>query len=177
MAGQQTYGWRDLRVPVVAQAPAAAAPTLTAFGPTGTVQQYAFALNDAVYLSAQVNHDYVPGSTAHVSVHWSTNGTNANTVKWQIDYTLASGHNQSNFPADGTVTVEEAAQGTAWRHMTTQDATGFSLIEVGTVICMKLTRITNGGTDNADTVFGLSVDFHYQVQQYATKNRAPNFYT
>ena len=94
-----------------------------------------------------------------------------------INTTIATGHDQENFTADATITVEEAANGTAWRHMVTEDTGGLSLIEPDTLIIMELARITNGGTNNSDTVFGLFVDFHYQTAQYSTPNRLPNFYT
>jgi hypothetical protein len=174
---QMVYGWRDLRLPVVSAATGGGTPTLTAFGPTGTIKQWKFAIGDSMYLAAHVDHDYLPGSMAYIHVHWSTSGTSVNSVKWQLSYTLAKGHDQANFPADTVITLEEAAAGTAWRHMITEDGVGFSIEEPDTLILVELERITNGASDNADNVFGLFVDFHYEVQQYATPYRAPNFYT
>ena len=172
------YGWRDLRSAITAaDIPASSAPTPTAFGPTGSLKRYAFAVNDYVGLDFHVDHDYWPGSTAYIHVHWTTNGTSTNTVKWQLTYTIAKGHNQANFGTDTVITLEEAAAGTAWRHMVTEDATGFSLIEPDTLLHVDLKRITNGGTENTDAVFGLFVDIHYQTMQYATPYRTPNFYT
>ena len=114
------YGWRDLRTSLTtAEVPPANAPTLTAFGPSGTLKRYAFAVNDYLEFDLHVDHDYWPGSLAYFHVHWSTNGTSTNTVKWELTYTLAQGHNQANFPANQVITVEEAAQGTTWRHMVT----------------------------------------------------------
>jgi hypothetical protein len=170
-------GWRDLRSALVGTASGAAAPSLTVFGPTGFMKQLAFGIGDSVYIAFHVDHDYKPGSIAFPHIHWTTNGTQTNSVKWQLEYTIASGHNQSSFPADTTLTVEEAAHGTAWRHMITEHPTGFSMIEPDTLILAELTRITNGGTNNTDTVFGLFVDMHYETQQYATPSRVPDFYT
>ena len=45
-----------------------------------------------------------------------------------------------------------------------------------TLVIAELTRITNGGTENTDTVFAMFIDLHYQTQQYGTLNRTPNFY-
>jgi hypothetical protein len=170
-------GWRDLEMTVTGAASGGGAPTATVFGPTGNIKQTAFAVNDSVYMAAHVPHDIKPGSTMYVHVHWSTNGTSLNTVKWQISSINAKGHNQENFNADAVVTVEEAAHGTAWRHMITEDAVGIPALEVDSLVLVELKRITNGGAENADTVFGLYVDFHYESQQYATPSRTPDFYT
>jgi hypothetical protein len=170
-------GWRDLEMAVTGAASGGAAPTATVFGPTGNIKQSAFAVNDSVYLSAHVPHDIKPGSTMYVHVHWSTNGTDLNTVKWQLAIINAKGHNQANFNADAVLTLEEAAHGTAWRHMITEDAVGITALEVDSLILVELKRITNGGVNNGDAVFGLYVDFHYESQQYATPKRVPDFYT
>ena len=173
----QTYGWRDFKMVVSGAAAAAAAPALAVFGPTGNVKQSAFTVNDAVYVIGHIDHDILAGSTMYAHVHWSTNGTNVQPVKWQLSYMSAAGHNTANFPADTVLTVEEAAQGTAWRHMITEDVVGFPALDIDTLFIAELKRITNGGTDNTDTVFGLFVDLHYQVGQFATPSRVPDFFT
>ena len=170
-------GWHDLLFRVTAEAPGPAAPTLTAFGPTGNIKNWAFGIGDSVYLTAHVLHNPKVGSTCYPHVHWTTNGVNTASVKWQIDYTFCKSHNQESFPADTTITVEEAAYGAAWRSMTTEHPVGFVIPEVDTIINIKLTRITNGGTDNTDTVFGLFVDLHYESDGYGTPLRIPPFYT
>ena len=162
---------------LVGTASAVAAPTLTVFGPTGNIKQLAFAVNDAVYVAGHVDHDVIAGRTCYPHVHWATNGTNAQPVKWQISYTFAAGHDQANFPADTIVTVEEAANGTAWRHMVTEHAVGFAMPEVDSLFIAELKRVANGGTDNTDTVYGLFMDLHYEVGQFATPSRLPPFYT
>lgn len=173
----QTDGWKDLRMALVASASGPAAPAATVFGPTGVIKQLAFAVNDSVYVAAHVDHDILPGSLMYPHVHWSTNGTSINTVKWQLTYVTAKGHDQEAFPADTVLTLEEAASGTAWQHMVTEDPTGFTALEVDSLFICELKRITNGGVENADTVFGLFADLHYEVLGFATPNRTPNFYT
>ena len=170
-------GWRDLRCSLVASATGTGTPALTAFGPTGTIKQLAFGVGDSVYVAAHIDHDIKPGSTIYPHVHWTTNGVNTATVKWELSYTFAAGHNQANFGPNTVVNLEEAAYGSAWRHMVTEDATGFTAPEVDSIIILEVKRITNGGTDNADTVFGLFVDFHYQSDRRATLNKSPDFYS
>ena len=45
-----------------------------------------------------------------------------------------------------------------------------------TVILARLRRVTNGGTDNTDTVFGLHVDIHYQQDRLGSANKDYDFY-
>lgn len=130
-----------------------------------------------MYLAGHVDHDYLPDSIAYPHVHWAVSGTDVNTVKWQLTYILAKGHGQQAFPAETVITVEAAPNGTAWNHEVTEHGSGFSLLEPDALVLIELKRITNGGTDNANTVFGLFVDFHYQVQSYATPYRLPDFWT
>jgi len=170
-------GWKDLKMVVSSAAKAAAAPSLAAFGPSGTVKQLSFGVNDAVYLEGHVDHDILTGSTMYPHVHWTTDGTETNTVKWQLTYLAAAGHNQANYPTDTVITVEEAAQGTAWRHMITEHLTGLDALEIDSLITVELKRITNGGTENTDTVFANFVDLHYEIGQIATPNKAPDFFS
>jgi hypothetical protein len=175
--GTNIDGWKDLRASLVGQEKGAGAPTLTVFGPTGTIKQLAFGIGDSVFVAVHWDHDIKPGSICYPHVHWSTSGTSTNTVKWELTHITAAGHNTANFPADTVLTLEEAAAGTAWRHMVTEDPVGFVVPEIDAITMVELERITNGGTENADTVFGLFLDFHYQSgPYYGTPYRSPNFY-
>lgn len=174
-------GWRDLIAPIFGAPGGAAAPILTNFQSAGTLQrqEYAFALNDYVWLAPfHVNHDVKPNGAAYIHCHWTTNGTSTATVKWEFHIQRALGHNQANFGAPTSISKEQAAAGTAYRHMIAEVAIGdiLTLTEPDELILVSLKRVTNGGTDNVDTVFGLTVDFHYETDRGATLNRAPNFY-
>lgn len=45
------------------------------------------------------------------------------------------------------------------------------------ILLIRIRRITNGGVENADGIFMITSDCHYQANTFATKNRTPNFYT
>jgi hypothetical protein len=174
-------GWSDMLAPLLnAGIPNQNAPTLAVFGPSPSqYQAYTFAANDYVFVQPfHVNHDIKPNGQAYIHVHWSTNGVSTNTVKWEFAVMRALGHDQANFGAVTTLTVEQAASGTAWRHMVAEvDATQtLTLTEPDEVILVVLKRVTNGATDNADSVYGLMVDFHYQTDRRSTPNRSPDFY-
>lgn len=172
----QTYGWTDLIMGVTGAASGGGTPTQTVFGPSANIKQTAFTIGDSVYISGHFTHDMLQKSTAYLHVHWATDGTDVNTVKWECRYTIADGYDTEAFPAETVLTLEEAGPGTAWQHMITEDGVGFTVPDIDALILLELKRVTNGGTDNTDTVFGLFVDIHYQVGQVATPSRSPNFW-
>jgi hypothetical protein len=51
------------------------------------------------------------------------------------------------------------------------------ITEPDELILVTLKRVTNGGTNNTDTVFGLMVDLHYESDRHVTRNKSPNFYS
>ena len=171
--------WDDNLTSLYTARPGATSPTLRSFGPTGTNQQWDFAVNDFVYTAGfHIKHDIKINSKMYPHVHWTTNGTDTNTVKWELSYTVAKGHNQEAFPADVVINLEQAGSGTAWQHMIVEatDDQAFDAPEVDSLIIMRVRRVTNGGTDNADQVFGMFVDMHYQKDRFGTLNKAPDFY-
>lgn len=172
-------GWRDLIMPFTSSGvPPTSAPTLTTFV-SGSVQQYVFAVNDYVAMTFHIDHDMKQGATMYPHMHWSTDGTSTASVKWEVQYTVAARNDvtEAAFPAPTTLNLEASPNGTAWSHYVTEDATGVATPTVDSLICVTVKRVTNGGVDNTDAVFGLTLDWHYPTQMYATKSRAPDFYT
>lgn len=175
-----TEGYKDLTSSVSgAKVPPANAPTATSFGPAHTPQrlEFAFAVNDYVFIEAfHVDHDIKPNSLAYPHVHWSTNGTNTGNVKWELTIMRALGHQQAAFGTPTVVFIEQAAVGTAWEHMVAEDTTGVTMYEPDELILVTLRRVAASSSENTDTVFGLTVDFHYQSDRETTPQRAPDFY-
>lgn len=173
-------GWRDLRAPLIgAKQGGVNDPTLLAFAPSGGIKQYAFAVDDEVFLAFHIDHDIKQGSTIFPHVHWSSNGASTNSVKWEIEYTITSRNDvaPTSFPAPTTITLEASTTGVAWQHIVTEHGVGFPAPEVDSLVVAHLTRVTNGATDNPDDIFGLFMDLHYEAQQYGTVSRSPDFYT
>jgi len=174
-------GWSDMLAPLLGSGmPNVNAPTLADFGPAPSVYRaYSFGLEDYVYVQPfHVNHDIKPNGQAYLHVHWSTNGTAVQPVKWEFHVMRALGHNQANFGAVTTLTVTQTPHGTAWRHMVAEVDVSqtLTLTEPDELILFVLKRVTNGATNNADTVFGLMCDLHYEVDRMATPGKAPDFY-
>lgn len=174
-------GWADLISEITTEGvPPAFAPEYQAFGPSGLRQELVFAVGDYAFVKAMhVNHDIKPGGKALVHVHWSTNGSNTQPVKWEFQISRALGHQQAYFSAEVSLFVQQAGWAGAWRHMVAEVdmADALTLTEPDELLLVTLRRVTNGGTDNTDQVFGICVDFHYQVDRNATPNRSPNFYS
>ena len=174
-----TSGWNDMLGPMAASGqPAASAPTPTLFQPggSGNVYAYAFALNEWVFITYHPVHDMKQGATMYPHMHWTTNGTSQNAVKWQIEYSIASRSAPATFAASQTINIQGTPSGTAYDHYVTE-GTGIATPEIDSIIQCRVIRLTNGGSDNGDTVFGLAMDWHYPTEGIATKNRNPNFYT
>ena len=175
-------GWKDL-VGTIMPTPTANPITRASFGPSGIRSEASFAIGNYADVSPfHINHDIKVGGKAYIHIHWSTDGIDTNTVKWEFQISRALGHDQAFFPAATSYFVEQAPNQTAsgaWRHYVAEvaDIDALTLIEPDEVILVSVRRVSNGAVDNTDTVFGLVVDFHYEADKNATLNKSPDFYT
>jgi hypothetical protein len=173
-------GWSDLISPLSpVGVPAGFVPEYLPFGPSGLRREMAFAVGDYAYSRPMhVNHDVKPGGRAVCHVHWSSNGTSLEPVRWEFQISRALGHNQAYFTAETSYFVQQSSNGGAWRHMVAEMdlADALILTEPDELILVTLRRVANGGTENTDDVFGLLVDFHYESDRRTTPNKSPNFY-
>lgn len=170
-------GYRDL-TGVILPVGSLNAPTLLPFGSSGLRMETAFEIGQYAFVSAfHVNHDIKIGGSAYIHIHWSTDGNDSNTVKWEFQVSRALGHNQEYFTAETSYFVEGTPNG-AWRHLISEVGEEDKLIltEPDELFLVTVRRVSNGGTDNTDNVFGLTVDFHYESDRDSTPNKAPNFY-
>lgn len=175
-------GWRDLVSPIgTAGVPNVNAPNKVAFGPNHTPQreEFAFDLNDYCFCEPfHVNHDVKPGGDAYLHVHWSTQGVQTFNVVWELSFLRALGHSQGAFDVVAVKTLTQAAHPTPWQHQIIEVGAGdlITLFEPDELILVTLRRLTNGGTNVTDNVFGLMVDLHYESDRNATPNKVPDFY-
>lgn len=172
------FGWNDILGQIDTRI-GGTNPTWSQIG-AGPFYAYAFALNDECFVQYHIPHDIVPGSDIHLHCHWLSSGTSTNTVKWEWYYSFAKGFNQAAFNTTGTqITAEQAGSGTAYQHMVTE-TTGITiaaLTEPDGFLMTRMRRVTNGGADNADTIYVLTADVHYQSTGISsTANKSPGFY-
>lgn len=171
------FGWRDIIGQVIVRVSGPNRPTWEQIG-SSPFRAYQFSVGDISWFVYHVPHDFVPNSEVFFHTHWISDGTNTNSVKWEYTYMYAKGFGQEAFAVAGTtVTAEEAATGTAYTHMVTETAGAqLNITEPDGIIYVRITRVTNGGTDSSDNIFMLTSDIHYQSTGIATKQKAPNFY-
>ena len=170
-------GWRDITSDIIARGTGPTDPNWLQIGST-PFWAYDFSLNDQVWMNFHVPHDYIKGTDIHIHTHWIPDGTDTSSVKWEFVYSYAHGHNQQEYDLTGTtITAEQVVGGTQYRHYVTETE-GINILnmEPDGIIMVNITRVTNGGTDNTDGIFLLTADIHYQSNNRATLNRAPNFY-
>jgi len=176
----QSGEWRDLITQLIVPTSGPSIPVLTAVG-SGVIRHPAWAVNDQLWTNFHIQHDYAAGTSVFMHMHWHTSGTSTATVAWEFTWYHARGNNQENFAFAGAgtvITASQVAQGTAFRHMITETAAiSVPNLEPDSMLCTRIRRITNGGSDNADTVFGFQADLHYQATSVGTKNRFVPFYT
>jgi hypothetical protein len=173
-------GWKDVVFPLITSGvPSNNAPNMAAFGPSGLRRELAFAVGNYSFVGPlHLNHDIKPGGQMLVHIHWAASGTDTNPVRWQFEIIQARGHGQEAFGTPIVIEVQQAPTGTPWQHMVTEIDVGDALTmnEPDELVLVTVRRITNGATNNANSIFGLCVDLHYQADRQATVNRAPDFY-
>lgn len=173
-----TFPFRDLLGPIEVRITGAGRPVWSQVDST-VFWDFKFDVNDSCWLNYHIRHDYAPGTDIFFHIHWFSNGSNVNPVKWQIEYAYADGHGDGVFPLASatTATAEEAPDGTMYTHYVTETSAQTIAMLPDGIIQTRFTRITNGATDNTDDIFVKEADIHYQSTNIGTKNKAPDFYT
>ena len=177
---QNSAGWKDNVMPLTSDGvPKGETPKIESFGSSGLREEMVFDVADYVFVDPlHVNHDIKINGDCYLHVHWSTNGTDINTVKWEFQV-LRALRDTGQFSTLNSYTVEQAGAGAAWNHNVAEvlDADKLTLTEPDELILVTLRRLTNGtGTENNDKIFGLTVDMHYESDRDSTLNKASNFY-
>jgi len=106
-------GWKDLLGAYIPRTAGVTVPTLATVGGS-VVQMPKWQLGDLAYSMFHVPHSYALGQSIYWHVHWITDGTDINTVKWQFSYYYAEGYALGTFAFGGggtVITCEEAASG------------------------------------------------------------------
>ena len=172
-------GWKDNVSPLSIEGLVSSPAVYKPFGPSGNRAELAFAVGQRAYVKPfHVNHDILVNGRALLHTHWSTNGSDTAVVKWEFEVTRALGHQQAYFGGEVTLSVEQAGWAGPWRHMVAEVDLSDALIltEPDELLLVTLRRVSNGAVDNANEVFGLVVDMHYEADRDSTPNRMPDFY-
>lgn len=173
------FAWRDITTQITVRGTGPTDPPWSQIG-SGPFWAYKFGVNDQCWMAFHIPHDIVPAADIHFHTHWIPDGVATEVVKWQFTYAYAKGFNQGamDMAAGEVVTAEQAGPGVAYTHMVTETAAVNipGLTEPDGIVYVNVQRVTNGGSDNADDIFLLTSDIHYQSTNLGTYDKAPNFY-
>lgn len=179
--GMAATRYNDYIVPGIAVRAGATAPDLEIF--RGTLYQNAYAVGEYAFFAIHILHDIKKGSTPTFHVHWSHKilapGT-AN-VKWAITYSIARGYSAGTFPAERTLTVQQAV-GAQYVHHIAGDDAGMSMhaddvaiLEPDCLLLGRIERVAASSHEFAKDAFCLQIDMHYEVGQFGTVERNRGF--
>lgn len=174
-------GWRDNIVQVAVQVGNPDAPTLNVF--RDGIKAYTFFDGEMTeaFANFHIDHDYKLGTALYPHVHWAVQGTQVGVVRWGIEWTYAKGHGQMAFGPTQTVYVEQSTDGTAYKHYVAEVSDvnaipGTDIEPDGIIMCRFFRDGAHPNDTLASDAFVFCVDLHYQASQYATPNKAPNFF-
>ena len=181
-------GWRDMMMPfTAATGPGVGTPGFAKVRDDGAGSTGVFAylfdstIEEELFLTFHVDHDYKVGSAWYPHVHWMPTTTNTGTVRWGIEWTYAPRTTSpTSFGTTQFTYIEQAATGTAYDHLIAEVSDpGITLAncQPDTVIIARVFRDATHANDTyTGDAAGLFLDAHYQVDRYATPNKAPDFY-
>jgi hypothetical protein len=177
-------GWRDLICGLDVKQTGGNIPVLTSFRNGLFLYAFADGFVTEAFATAHLQHDYKLGTMIYPHFHWSTNSGALGTVRWGFEYTWArraDSTGQLAFPATTTIYVEQAADGTPYKHYVAESPDGAGIpadtIQPDTVILFRVFRDGAHVNDTFnDIAFGFTFDLHYQADRYATPSRFPPFY-
>lgn len=181
-------GWRDLIMPFTASEKGAInAPDFIkgqddGAGSTG-LWGYGFdaSTEEELFMVFHLDHDYKLGTNFYPHIHWAPTNTNTGTVRWGMEWSAANRSDHTTFGNSTFTYIDQAASGTQYGHHVAEVADPgieITFAEPDTLIWVRVFRDATHANDtyNADAL-GLTLDAHYQVDRYATPNKAPDFYT
>jgi len=168
--------WEDLRFPVGAIKVGTTNPPDEQAYRGGLVLSYPSNANRVAYVTAQMPHSWVEGSTVNFHLHWtiptSGAGEGAENVKWNFTYSWAN--IGGDFPVESTATVTRDVQNdTAHKHL----LTGFDVTPTGktfsSMIIISITRDVSVDDDYAGAAYLTEFDIHYKQNRLGTVSEDP----
>lgn len=174
--------WRDMISELYTRG-GPSAPSATEFITGIYAYELVYNQTRTVFSNFHLNHDWAPGTKLYPHIHFSPNTNSTGDVVFQFSWTAAKGHGQAVFPAVTTKTLTfTIPANSAHTHFIAElpeiDSVDGTNLEVDSLILMSISRLGADAADTfADSVWGLTVDLHYQASKFGTPNKTPNFYT
>jgi hypothetical protein len=177
-----TYGWNDNVKELYATGPNQ--PSLNnSFGPYYHYEFSADTMNN-VFANFHIVHDFALGTAISPHFHLMTNSNASGTVRIGFEWSTARRADDTGttvFTTPATCYAElPIAANSAGKHFVAQSNDGIPAltdINVDSLIIVRIFRDAAHINDTfPDTIFGLTVDLHYQVARLYTPNRDPDFF-
>lgn len=177
------YGWKDLTSGIVTKGTGANNPAWTIFRGAIYAYEFQYTKSEEFWMTFHIDHDYAKGTAIFPHVHFALgNYAGAGNVQWDIDYSIAKGHQQgapSVFAAPTTVSAVLAIDANSqYEHHVAEVSSGITDpdLEPDCLVLIRFSRNNGVGSNLAASIWGFTADIHYQTDRYATKNRSPDFY-
>jgi len=162
----------DVNFEAILLARAAAAPDQISIFGSGNIQGLAFDGNnrvEALFGGGEIPHAYKEGSNLAPHIHWMPTTANAGNVKWFLEYNWQL--NANTFGAPTTVSIVDAATGTAWDNIQTDIASisGTGML-FNSHFVFRLYRDPNDAEDTyPDDAVLLSIGLHYEIDTVGSR--------
>lgn len=185
---QQQDGWRDMMGQVLVKTSGTDRPTFQAMSAIpGAANMWGYSWSATVLQQVQIDyhidHDIKLGGVLYPHVHFRPLTNAAGVVRWGFEYSVSKGHGQtSGFPATTTAYVNFSVPANSLGTHFVAEVAGANAIpslniEPDSVIHVRVFRDAANAADTyTGAVWCWQADLHYQTQQYATTNKAPDFY-
>jgi hypothetical protein len=176
-------GWADITSDINVKGNGANNPAWTTFRNGISAYEFSASVMQEAWLNFHPNHNYAPGTDFYLHAHFASTSTGTGTVRMGFEYSVAKGHGQgagSVFPASTTVYAEfNYATNRQYEHIVLETAALTDPdFEVDALVLCRVFRDAAHINDTfPGTIHLFTADVHHQINRYATKNRAPNFYT
>jgi len=166
--------WEDLRFPASAIRLGGAAPASDQGYRGGIVLSFSSAVNNYVYLTAQMPHSWREGDNVTAHIHWTIPvgglGGGAENVKWDLTYSWANVG--ETFPVQSSVSLTRNVASVAanthlydeWVELDGSGKTASSMI----IISVK--RDTGVASDYSSAALLIEFDIHYRQDKLGTND-------
>ncbi|KKK49070.1 hypothetical protein LCGC14_3138810, partial [marine sediment metagenome] len=142
----------------------------------GSTGVYALAfskiVDQEVYFSVLIPHNWKLGTDLHPHVHWSPSDTDTGSVTWKIEYTIAD--LGGVFGNTSEESVSDVGDGVVNKHQVA-DLTNIDMSsytdpdDIAIKLLCRLYRDVSDGDDYNNDAFLLEIDFHYQVDAIGSR--------
>jgi hypothetical protein len=176
-------GWLDILGVREARPSGATIPVVAQVGATG-IWLPQWAIGDIDFYRFHIPHGIDPTAGCYLHMHYFTEGTQTNFVKWQFRYAYAHGYGRGRFNLASltTVSIEQQVElfgGGSETHMIAEIASPIlaGSAEIDGMLLVEVSRIAAAGAATTNPVFGLGADIHAKADRLTTLNKNYPFYT